>query len=350
MLKDGKISNALGKLYESFGYLRFKMNKFEEYDTYVENKSFLTSDNVITFTDTNGKLMALKPDVTLSIVKNSKDEPGIAKKVYYNENVYRVASGSGAFKEIMQSGLECVGDVGSYELSEVIGIALESLRVLSSECVLDVSHLGIVSAAMEIAGLSEVGKNKMRALFSGKNVNGAEALLEEEGASEEGKKLILSLMRIGGTSKAAIPALLALSSDKEYLACVNELKEVLSVAGDENLRVDFSVMNDMRYYNGVVFQGFVKGVARPVLSGGQYDLLLKKMKRSSKAVGFAVYLDEIEEEADSALDVDVLILFREGESVGKIAEAVRAERAKGKKVIAEKKIPSFLRYGEVKEL
>ncbi|MCR4726372.1 MAG: ATP phosphoribosyltransferase regulatory subunit [Clostridia bacterium] len=349
-MKDGKISNALGKLYESFGYLRFKMNKFEEYDTYVENKSFLTSDNVITFTDTNGKLMALKPDVTLSIVKNSKDEPGIAKKVYYNENVYRVASGSGAFKEIMQSGLECVGDVGSYELSEVIGIALESLRVLSSECVLDVSHLGIVSAAMEIAGLSEVGKNKMRALFSGKNVNGAEALLEEEGASEEGKKLILSLMRIGGTSKAAIPALLALSSDKEYLACVNELKEVLSVAGDENLRVDFSVMNDMRYYNGVVFQGFVKGVARPVLSGGQYDLLLKKMKRSSKAVGFAVYLDEIEEEADSALDVDVLILFREGESVGKIAEAVRAERAKGKKVIAEKKIPSFLRYGEVKEL
>ena len=350
MLQDGKISNALGKLYESFGYLRFKMNKFEEYDTYVENKSFLTSDNVITFTDTNGKLMALKPDVTLSIVKNSKDEPGIAKKVYYNENVYRVASGNGSFKEIMQSGLECVGDVGSYEISEVIGIALESLRVLSEECVLDVSHLGIVSAAMNIAGLSEVGKNKMRALFAGKNVNGAEALLEEEGAAEEGKKLILSLMRIGGSPKAAIPALFALSENEEYLSCVKELEEVLSVAGGENLRVDFSVMNDMRYYNGVVFQGFVKGVARPVLSGGQYDLLLKKMKRSSKAIGFAVYLDEIEEEADSALDVDVLILFREGESVQRIAEAVRAERAKGKKVIAEKKIPSFLRYGEVKEL
>ena len=90
MLQDGKILGALSRLYESFGYMRFKMNKFEEYDTYVKNKSFLTSDNVITFTDTNGKLMALKPDVTLSIVKNSKDEPNAQKKVYYNENVYRV--------------------------------------------------------------------------------------------------------------------------------------------------------------------------------------------------------------------------------------------------------------------
>ena len=350
MLQSGKILNALGTLYESFGYMRFKMNKFEEYDTYVENKSFLTSDNVITFTDTNGKLMALKPDVTLSIVKNTKDEPGIAKKVYYSENVYRVAGDSGSFKEIMQSGLECIGDVGTYELSEVIGIARDSLAALQDEFVLDVAHLGIVSAAMDEAGLSESAKIKMRALFSVKNVNGAEELLAEEGVSEKGKSLILSLMKIGGAPETAIPLLLSLSSDKNYLACVKELKEVLSVVGGKNVRVDFSVMNDMRYYNGVVFQGFVKGAARCVLSGGQYDLLLKKMKRTSKAIGFAVYLDEIEETLDDATDVDTLILFSEKNAAEEVASAVRAERSKGKKVIAEKAIPPFLRYGELKKL
>ena len=65
----------LRKLYEQYGYKKYKMSKFEEYDLYLENKSFLPSQQVITFTDLSGKLMALKPDVTLSIAKNAPTEP-----------------------------------------------------------------------------------------------------------------------------------------------------------------------------------------------------------------------------------------------------------------------------------
>ena len=107
---DEKAIYNLRSLYRRFGYSRFKMSKFEEYDLYVRNKDFLVSDNIITFTDTTGKLMALKPDVTLSIIKNSDDDKNSLKKVYYNENVYRVSKGSYSFKEIMQVGLECIGD------------------------------------------------------------------------------------------------------------------------------------------------------------------------------------------------------------------------------------------------
>ena len=55
----------LRRVYEARGYRKYKMNKFEEYDLYLENKSFLKSDRIITFNDLNGKLLALKPDVTL---------------------------------------------------------------------------------------------------------------------------------------------------------------------------------------------------------------------------------------------------------------------------------------------
>lgn len=67
--------------------------------------------------------MALKPDVTLSIIKNSKDTPGYVQKLYYNENVYRVSKGTKTFKEIMQVGLECIGDIDGYCISEVITLA-----------------------------------------------------------------------------------------------------------------------------------------------------------------------------------------------------------------------------------
>ena len=82
---------TLRTLYSKYGYQPYKMSKFEEYDLYARNKDFLVSDSVITFTDTTGKLMALKPDVTLSIIKNYQDEPGVTQRVYYNENVYRVS-------------------------------------------------------------------------------------------------------------------------------------------------------------------------------------------------------------------------------------------------------------------
>ena len=61
---------SLRELYGSYGYIRHKVSKFEEYDLYARNKSFLVSENILTFTDTDGRLMALKPDITLSIIKN----------------------------------------------------------------------------------------------------------------------------------------------------------------------------------------------------------------------------------------------------------------------------------------
>lgn len=64
---DERAIFVLRSLYSKYGYSYYKMSKFEEYDLYVRNKDFLVSDSVITFTDTNGRLMALKPDVTLSI-------------------------------------------------------------------------------------------------------------------------------------------------------------------------------------------------------------------------------------------------------------------------------------------
>ena len=95
---DNRAVARLGSLYSQYGYVPYQMSKFEEYDLYVRNKDFLISDSVITFTDTTGKLMALKPDVTLSIIKNSADVQSGVQKVYYRENVYRVSKGTKPLK------------------------------------------------------------------------------------------------------------------------------------------------------------------------------------------------------------------------------------------------------------
>ena len=171
----------LRSLYGKYGYSQYKMSKFEEYDLYVRNKDFLISDSVITFTDTNGKLLALKPDVTLSIIKNTKDEKNTVKKVYYNENVYRISKGAHSFKEIMQSGLECIGDIDLYNVYEVLMLACESLKSISPDCVLDISNLDIFSDLMESINISGVNRKKVLKCVGEKNTHEIADICAEEG-------------------------------------------------------------------------------------------------------------------------------------------------------------------------
>lgn len=70
-----RASFALRALYEAAGCRKYHMGRFEEYGLYQENRSFLSSEQVITFTDLDGRLLALKPDVTLSIAKTAQPAP-----------------------------------------------------------------------------------------------------------------------------------------------------------------------------------------------------------------------------------------------------------------------------------
>ena len=134
-------------LYEGAGYRKFRCSHFEEYSLYQQNERFLSDSQVITFTDLDGKLRAIKPDVTLSIAKNAQPAAGECKKYYYTEQICRPSRESHTFSEISQMGLECIGAVGAAEQAEVVRLALESLASLEVPTVLEVSHMGFVQRA-----------------------------------------------------------------------------------------------------------------------------------------------------------------------------------------------------------
>ena len=169
MSQDERATAALRELYEGMGYRKFKMSKFEEYELYLENKSFLPGGGVVTFTGPNGRLMALKPDITLSILKNVRDGAHLPRKLYYTENVYRAPRHGGDVKEIMQVGLEYVGEVDLYARGEVLTLACQSLEALSPDYVLDISHMGLVTGLLATAGLREGVQKQALVCIGGKN-------------------------------------------------------------------------------------------------------------------------------------------------------------------------------------
>ncbi len=344
-----KVIFALRSLYRERGYSQYKMSKFEEYDLYARNKDFLISDSVITFTDTNGKLMALKPDVTLSIIKNLKDLPDCVQKVYYNENVYRISKGSHAFKEIVQAGLECFGDIDNYNICEVVSLAAKSLKTISENALLDISHLKLVGDITESFGVDEYARKEIIKCISEKNVHELRRVCSSHGVPEDGAEIIRLLITTSGKPDEVLPRLEAALEGKADITPINQLKEIIKGVDEDvkdMLRIDFSVVDDMKYYNGIVFKGYVEGIPSSVVSGGQYDRLMKRMKRKSGAIGFAVYLDTIERLGTSAkeYDVDTLLIYSEKDSPLTVSETVKALSVNGSSVLACKKIPEDIKY------
>ena len=344
----------LRALYAKYGYRPYKMSKFEEYDLYGRNKDFLVSDRVITFTDTDGRLLALKPDVTLSIIKNTKS--GEKQKVCYNENVYRVPGGRGQFKEIMQAGLECIGELDIIDVYEVVSLAGESLGLISGDFVLDVSHMGIVLGVVaEISGASWL-KRRITELIAERNLHELSRLIEDEKIDESVAKKLMKLAGLYGERRAVLSVLAEICTTPEELSAYSELKtldELLCSGGvGDNIRYDFSVVNNTSYYNGIVFRGFLSGICESVLIGGSYDKLLSSMRFSGRGIGFALNLDllsELDGEAE-AYDADVLLLYGSDASASDIANEKRRLISMGRSVFSATEIPANLRYRELFEI
>lgn len=342
---EEQIIFSLRSLYKKYGYSPYKMTKFEEYDLYVRNKDYLISDNIITFNDTNGKLMALKPDVTLSIIKNHSDNEGLCK-VFYNENVYRVTKGSSSFKEIMQVGLECIGDIDGYCLTEVLSLAAESLKTISDKCILSVSSLDIISDVLDSENLSENDKRKIIKLMGEKNLHELSAFCISAEISEKTASILCELTSLYGKADVVLPKLKELLPRCEKVADFEKIIDVIDNSLKNIIEIDFSIIGDSKYYNGITFKGFVSGISGSVLSGGQYDRLMERMRQKSKAVGFAIYLDMLEQLncAGSDYDVDVVLLYDGGSDTGKLNASVKKLTDMGTSVLAVKTIPEKIRY------
>ena len=286
-----RVTFLLRELYTENGYERFKMNKFEEYELYMRNKDFLLGDGVITFNE-GGRLMALKPDVTLSIMKNFKAEAGLCR-ICYDENVYRTVGG--ALSEIMQCGLECMGEVDAAAEYEVVRLAAESLSRIDGNYVLALSHMGYVDALLAHYNMVPADRERLLGYLRSKNLHDMERFLADR---PEAYRALRALLTLPAAPEAAAEAMVALSQNDEMREAAAELGELIRRLDEDGcgkrICVDFSVVNSMKYYSGVVMNGYVNGIPERVLSGGRYDKLMSRMGKEAGAIGFALYLNVLD--------------------------------------------------------
>ena len=197
-------------------------------------------------------------------------------------------------------------------------------------------------------------QNELIRCVSEKNTHEIHSICKENEIDPDLSDPLISLLSCYGTAQNVLPAVTKLCERMGEAEKAKELSRALSVfeGSDlyEHINIDFSVVSDHNYYNGVIFKGYVPDVPGAVLSGGQYDKLMRKMHRKSRAVGFAVYLDMLDYGEDSGCGVDILLLYDEKTKPCVLRQAIQKLSENGGTVRALKREDEKLRCKSVLRL
>lgn len=346
LTKDEQVNLMLEGLFESYGYRKFKMRKFEQYSLYEEYKSFLTSEYVLTFHSPDGKLMALRPDVTLSIVKNTRADEQNTDKVFYRENVYRMDRHSKEFREIPQAGVELIGNVDSLATLEIVRMAKESLSMIDSNSILCLSHMGFTEGLLTACNvMSSDVRSRFLAYVASQNVHDLRLMLGDSIPSEEWIDGLSAVLSSQGTYAETLALARKIAVNDQMSEALDELEKIgfslsaLDMA--EGIRLDFTMQNDLSYYNGVLMQGYVEKYPGILLTGGRYDRLLTKFHKNLSAIGFALALGELNSCYPNRpdCDADVLLIYGPEMNINTVFAQAEAMRREGKRVRLATEMP-----------
>ena len=195
-----------------------------------------------------------------------------------------------------------------------------------------------IEGLLENAGIAAEDMREYLLLMGSKNVPALRALCESRGISEKSAEAICTVTSSYRPIAGALEVLGGIAEGEKMCGAYGELCRIYEIMKhyglSERLYLDFSVINDMRYYDGVIFKGFVNGIPDSILSGGRYDRLAEKFGKPTEAIGFAVYLDKLERFGgeDSEYDVDVLLVYGKDTSPERVVDRVEALTAEGKSV------------------
>ena len=253
------------------------------------------------FFDSQGDLLAMRPDVTLQVARmcatRLKGLPG-PFRFRYTQRVFREAeSGMQAVaRELTQMGIEYIGEDGPAADAEMVGLFAEALRTCGIVGFkLAIGTVGVLRALLEQSGAAVDWKEGVLQAYHASNFVDLDMLCADGSVDAAYAAAIRALPRIRG-EKDAIDEVRSLVSP---LGCVDGLDafektyDLLVQAGLENsIVVDFSIMSSFDYYTGIVVEAYAPGLGSPLGSGGRYDNMLAAYGQSRPAAGFAFSLEQ----------------------------------------------------------
>ncbi len=294
------IETSAREIFAKHGYHMVQPPTFEYYDVY--DAAVTKPENMFKFFDTNGRMLALRPDLTTSVARLAATKPlgDLPYRIAYSGNAFRndEAFSLARQREFSQVGIELIGDGGETADAEVIAITIEALLEFGlTDFQIDMGQVEYFKGISEQAGLDAIQSDSLREKINDKDFVAIEGMLDELSLDDEIRSIILELPKMFGGIDVVRDALQNSAIGQTARAALENLAKVYDILREKGLEkylaIDLSMVPNLDYYTGIITKGFAKGVAFPICSGGRYDNLTAKFGKSMPATGIAIGIERV---------------------------------------------------------
>ena len=291
------IEDAAMSVFEGWSYEEVITPSVDYYDLFEQGMGPAEAQRGFRFTDSDGRLLALRPDVTSSVARVVAtllaDRPR-PLRFCYAAPVFRQQPQSHAEwrRENTQLGCELIGAGGKEADLEVLRLAAEILARLnlqSSYCI-TINNVEFFNGVAAELNLDTPARERLRRLIDTREAAELERFVKDPAFAQ--------LTRLTG-KREVIQAARRLVQNERSVAALQSLEdlwsEIESLGLQDSFEIDLGDVPSLDYYTGLSLKIFVHGAGASIGRGGRYDGLTGNFGRAEPAVGFVLNLDALTE-------------------------------------------------------
>lgn len=272
---------------------------FEDYDVYQHFFPQLRQQMVKTI-DTDGRVLVLRPDVTLPIVETAAREfprSNQLLKFGYVSTVFREYYGRSTYgKDFLQGGIEILGDSSPECDGEVIVTAAEILKAVGVENIrIDIGTAAYTQALFDGLPLSEEQKATLKGYMAERNLVACKSYIASLPISSDARKALEALPVLFGPYAQTLSKARDYSINSGMLNALSRLERVydyiLYAGYADKVQLDFGFASRLGYYTNTVFKVYVDGALYDIIDGGRYDQLSSRFGVDRPACGFGMNIN-----------------------------------------------------------
>lgn len=292
---------------QAWGYQEVQLPTWLEWERIAGPLATLGTESC-KFIAPDQRVLVLLPDPTLGVLAQgvhahqpaagAVPRQGFAtQRVCYWANAFRVSRSQG-WARIPQVGAELLGPSSPAADSEVVTVAVDAVTSAGHEdCRVFMNDVTLTGALCDLLGPGAAAEAR-EALAQGDFVTLQQLTADDEllgralryaGSASGLRSLLSELAQFHGDARDTTGLIL---NRARYLEQVSSL--VQAAGYPVEVLVDTSMVREIGYYDGFVFQIIARGSGRLLAGGGRYDSLLASMGvRGGGGAGFACNLAQL---------------------------------------------------------
>ncbi|MGB2826091.1 MAG: histidine--tRNA ligase [Thermoplasmata archaeon] len=295
MSRRRKAEQAMRDICHRFGFGEVVTPTFELSELFTLRSGQSIVDEMYVFKDKGDREMALRPEITASVIRffvNEMSNQPKPLKLYYVGNCFRYENPqSGRYREFFQLGAELIGSENPETDAEVISLAVHCIRASGlQDFHVRVGHIGVMkSLVLSEVQDSALAGNVLRMI----DKEDFDAMGDMFDANSLSRNLFDRITTLADTRGGT--EILDSVDDAKAQQYLKELFETLKLQGVEDVELDLGIVRGLDYYTGMVFEIDAPklGAEKQILGGGSYTLSELFGGEAVFSTGFAIGIDRV---------------------------------------------------------